>query len=209
MRTLAILLLFICSCATNQLPDPSATVPVLIYQVPLPGFYRTTFSNELKIELKLHIGTDSSVQEVKFLSSNTDSKWEASATEEIRKWRFLPATQNRRPVPVWILQTIIIRPEKPLKMVISEIASADRKGADSIYTLLKMGENFESLARTVSIAPSREKNGKLGEVDIRTFPFPIQKELEKLSVEEVTIPLQLDKSFVIFKRLNPEIEPQH
>jgi parvulin-like peptidyl-prolyl isomerase len=134
--------------------------------------------------------------------------WEACAIEEIRKWRFLPATQNGRPVSVWIRQSIIIRPEKLLKMSLSEIAYADRRGADSIYTLLKMGEDFDSLARTVSIAASRKQNGKLGDVDIRTFPFHIQKELAKLNVGEVTIPLQLGHSFIIFKRLAAETELQ-
>jgi hypothetical protein len=206
MKTIVILLLCMSGCATTQLPDSSGTLPVLIYQVPLPSLYRTTFSDEFKIEIKFHIAADSSVQEVIFLSSNTDPRWEARAIEEIRKWRFLPAMQNGRPVPVWIRQSIIIRPEKPLTMSLSEIAYADRRGADSIYTLLKMGEDFDSLARKVSIAASREQNGKLGDVDIRTLPFHIQKELSTLNVGEVTIPLQLGQSFIIFKRLAAEKE---
>ena len=206
MKTIVILLLCLCGCATTQVPDSSGTLPVLIYQVPLPSYYRTTFSDEFKIDLKFHIAIDSSVQEVIFLSSNTDPRWEACAIEEIRKWRFLPAMQNGRPVPVWIRQSIIIRPEKLLKMPLSEIACADRRGADSIYTMLLMGENFDSLARTGSIAASRDQKGKLGDIDIRTYPFPIQKELAKLNVGEITIPLQLGQSFIIFKRLAAETE---
>ena len=91
-------------------------------------------------------------------------------------------------------------------MSLSEIAYADRKGADSIYALLMMGENFDSLARTVSIAASREQNGKLGDVDIRTYPFHIQEELAKLNVGDITVPLQLGQSFIIFKRLAAETE---
>lgn len=209
MRTLAILLLLVAGCATTtQLPDLSGTAPVLIYQVPLPSFYQTSYSGEVKVELKLLIARDSSVQDVMFLSSNTDPKWEDRAIEEIRKWRFLPATQNGRPVPVWIRQVIIIRPEESLKMFLSEIAYTDRSGADSIYNLLMTGEDFGSLARTVSTAPSREQNGKLGEVDIRTFPFNIQKEMEKLSIGEITKPLEFGHSFVIFKRLHSEEELQ-
>ena len=206
MKTIVIMLLCLCGCATTQVPDSSGTLPVLIYQVPLPSYYRTTFSAEFKIDLKFHIASDSSVQEVIFLSSNIDPRWEACAIEEIRKWRFLPAMQNGRAVPVWIRQTIIIRPEKPLTMPLSEITCADRRGADLVYTLLLRGENFDSLARTVSIAASREQKGKLVNIDIRTYPFPIQKELAKLNVGEITIPLQLGRSFIIFKRLAAETE---
>jgi parvulin-like peptidyl-prolyl isomerase len=206
MKTIVILLLFMSGCATSQLPDSSGTLPVLIYQVPLPGYDRINVSAELRIDLKLHIAKDSSVQEVLFLSSNTDSRWETSAIEEIRKWRFLPALQNGVPVPVWIRQTIIIRPAKLLKMSLSQILCRDRRDADSIYSLLQMGEDFDSLARTVSQAPSREQNGKLGLVNIRTFPFHIQKELEKLNIGEITPPLPLGRSFVIFKWLKTGIE---
>lgn len=201
MKTIVILLLFFSGCAATQLPESSGTLPVLIYQVPLPGVHRTTFSNDFKIELKLHIAKDSSVQEVIFLSSNVEPMWEASAIQEIRKWRFLPATQNGRPVSVWIRKLIIIRPEQSIILSLHEIVSADRKVADSIFALLQIGQDFDSLAGTVSIAASREQNGKIGDVDIRTYPFHIQKELEKLSVGEITIPLQLGQSFIIFKRM--------
>lgn len=206
MKTMVLLLLFICGCATTQLPDSSGTLPVLLYQVPLPSSDQATYWGELKIELKLRVAKDSSVQDVIFLSSNTDPQWEASAIKEIQKWRFLPATQNGVPVPVWIRQSLIIRSEKSLKMSLSKIVSSDYREADSIYTLLKMGEEFDSLARRISTVPSRKYLGKLGEVDIRTFPIHIQKELEKLNVGEFTTPLQLGNSFIIFKRLAPEIE---
>ena len=206
MKTMVLLLLIICGCATTQLPDSSGTLPVLLYQVPLPSTDRATYWGELKIDLKLRIAKDSSVQDILFLSSNTDPQWESSAKKEIQKWRFLPATQNGVPVPVWIRQSIIIRSEKPLTLSQSKIVSADYGGADSIYTLLKMGEDFESLARKGSAVPPPEYLGKIGEVDIRTFPFPIQKELEKLNVGEFTTPLQLGHSYIIFKRLIPERE---
>jgi hypothetical protein len=200
MKALVMLLLCVLGCATTQTPESPATFPVLMYQVPLPGVYRTFLGDELKIDLKLRIGKDSTVQDVIFLSANIYPKWKASAIESIRKWRFLPATQNGRPVPVWIRQSIIIRPEKSLKMYLSMILCADRSAADSIYTLLKQGEDFGSLARTVSSAPSREQNGNLGEIDIRTFPFHIQKELENLDAGEITTPLSYGQSFAIFKR---------
>ena len=208
MKTIVLLLFFICGCATTQLPDASGTLPVLLYQVPLPSYDRISYWGELKIELKLRIAKDSSIQEVIFLSSNTDPQWEASAIKEIQKWRFLPATQNGIPVPVWIRQVIIIRPEKSFKMSLSKIIFSDYGGADSIYTLLKKGEDFDSLVRTISIAPPSEHQRKLGEIDIRTFPIHIQKELEKLNVGEFTTPLQLGNSFIIFKRLTAETAPK-
>ena len=206
MKTMAVVLLFICGCATTQLPDSSGTLPVLLYQVPLPSTDRATYWGELKIDLKLRIAKDSSVQDVLFLSSNIDPQWEASAKKEIQKWRFLPAAQNGVPVPVWIRQSILIRSEEPLTLSLSRIVSADYGRADSIYTLLKMGEDFESLARKGSAIPLPEHHEKLDDVDIRTFPFPIQKELEKLNVGEFTTPLQLGHSYIIFKRLAPERE---
>jgi hypothetical protein len=204
MKTMVLLLLLISGCATTQLPDSSGTLPVLLYQVPLPSTDRATYWGELRIDLKLRIAKDSSVQDVIFLSSNTDPQWEVSAKKEIQKWRFLPATQNGVPVPVWIRQSIVIRSEKPLTLPLSKIVFTNYGGADSIYTLLKMGEDFESLARKVSPVPPFEHYGKVNEVNIRTFPFPIQRELEKLNAGEFTTPLQLGHSFIIFKRLTPE-----
>ena len=200
MKALVIFLFCVTGCATIQDSEPSETFPVLIYQVPLPGYSRTSFADKLAFDLKLRIGKDSSVQDVLFLSSTLEPHWKAAAIEAIRKWRFLPATQNGQPVPVWIRQSIIIRPEKPLKMFLSVITFADRSMADSIYARVKRGEDFGSLAQTVSRARSREQNGSLGEVDIRTFPYNIQKELERLDMGEVTAPLLLGQSFVIYKR---------
>lgn len=199
-------LLLLMGCATVQLPESSGSFPVLIYQVPLPGYDRITNLTDLRIELKLHIAKDSTVQEVIFLSSNTDPRWEASAIEEIRKWRFLPAMQNGVAVPVWIRQSILIRPSKPVQMSLSEIASPNRNESDSIYSLLMMGQNFDSLARSVSIAPTRAQNGRLGNVNIRSYPYHIQRELEKLTIGDITPPLLLGRSYLIFKRIKSEEE---
>ena len=210
MKALVFILLCCIGCASTQLPGTSETFPVLIYQVPLPAFYRSTFWDELRIDLKLHIGTDSTVQEVQFLSVNIDPKWETAATEHILKWRFLPATQNGKPVAVWIRQSIIVRPEKSLTMVLSVINCADRSTADSIYHLIKMGEDFNTLARMISRTSSGGLSGNLGEVDIRTFPYHIQKKLERLDVGEITLPLPYGQSFSIFKRNTeePGVKPE-
>jgi hypothetical protein len=69
-----------------------------------------------------------------------------------------------------------------------------------------MGQNFDSLARSVSIAPTRAQNGRLGNVNIRSYPYHIQRELEKLTIGDITPPLLLGRSYLIFKRIKSEEE---
>lgn len=206
MKAFMILALLAAGCLTVPLSDRQETLPVLAYQTVLPIFSQTS-ALRLKLEAELSIGKDGSVQNAKLLTSSGDGEWDARATEEIGKWRFLPATHNGNPVAVRIRQTIFVQFREPMRMFLAEIVCANRFSADSAYQALLRGEDFPVLARNVSTALSARNGGAMGEVDIRTLPFAIQKEVEKLEAGDLTLPLQLGRQFIIFKRLSSATAP--
>ncbi|MCM8766741.1 MAG: peptidyl-prolyl cis-trans isomerase [Candidatus Omnitrophica bacterium] len=54
----------------------------------------------------------------------------------------------------------------PEKVQISEIVVDSKEKADEILNRLKIGESFEKIAETESIAPTREKRGEIGWIEV-------------------------------------------
>lgn len=202
MKNLVFVLLFAGGCAAIPLSEGPDTLPVLIVQAPLPAVEGSYAINPLRLELKMYVGRDGAVQKASFVMSSGNADWDARALNEIRKWKFLPATVAGKPVPIWINQGIIVRFQEPLVMTLAEIVVPDRAAADSVYELLMGGADFPTLARTLSVGSTRDGDGTLGSVDIRTFPYFIQEQLEQLKVGTVTAPIHLGQQFVIYKRLS-------
>ncbi|MGB2870088.1 MAG: TonB family protein [Bacteroidota bacterium] len=202
MKNFAFLLLFAAGCAAVPLSQSPETLPVLVFQAPLPAVQGMYSVNPLRLELKMYVGKDGAVQKASFVTSSGDADWDATALIEIKKWKFLPAMVGGKPVPIWINQGVIVRFQEPLMMALAEIVCPDRAMADSVYELLVKGEDFDVLARTVSTGTTRMIGAMPGSVDIRTFPFFIQEKLERLKVGNVTEPIQLGQQFVIYKRLS-------
>lgn len=203
MRISSILMLFLVGCVTIPLSETPETLPILIYQSPLPAVSRPSYYSDLRLDLKLYIAKDSSVTKAYFLTSSGDRDWDDRALTEIRKWKFVPATLEGKPVPIWVRQAVVVRFQDPVKMYLAEIVCPDRTSADSAYALLEAGRDFGQTSRDVSVSASRAIDGLRGEIDIRTLPYHIQQELEKLDEGEYTPPLQFGQKFVIFRRLAP------
>jgi hypothetical protein len=106
-----------------------------------------------------------------------------------------------QPIASWIQQKVRVYFEPPAPMVISELACEDHGLIDSLYALLATGVPFDSLARRYSVFASREKGGFLGEVDLRSFPTHVRRQLANLRVGGITKPLALGQNVVIYKRL--------
>jgi len=156
---------------------------------------------ELRLDIRLHIAADGSVDDVDLLRSSGDASWDSLAVDQIRKWKYVPASAGGKAIPLWIMQSVLVQFVSPMPMYLAEIVCSSREIADSLYARIEAGEDFASVARTASIGPTAVSGGVLGEVDIRTYPKEVLEVLRKLSVGAYTKPLEVGVQFIIFKRL--------
>jgi TonB family protein len=186
--------------ASQQTTDTSN--PQLLYQHPLPEFPQSKTVPPMKMELAFLIGEDGSVLDARLANSSGNTEWDSSAIGALRQWKFFPVRQNNKPIRRWIHLDATIKYDSPINFYLAEILCPTVEQADSIFQVLTLGQNFGELASKLSLAPSREKNGVLGEVNIYCYPEGIRKHLTKLGKEEITEPIQYGDNFVIFKRLS-------
>ena len=191
----------LCGCATVQplfVPD---IFPQLIKQEPLPPWPFPTVGQEVTLDIKIRIGSDGSVKDVSFLTPSLSKEWNALALDKMREWKFSPAIVDGHPMALWIRQTIRMRFEEASYLRLAEIVCPDQHTADSVYALLDGGAPFDSLARVFSTSSFHAEGGFLGDVDLRTLPLFVRRELENLRTDHFTSPILLGRNYVIYKRL--------
>lgn len=193
--------LLLCGCATFELPDTSYSLPEVTYQPSLPPWPFHTDNASLNLTFKVHVSVDGSVNNALIESSSGSKEWDSLALAQVRKWRYSPALMNGQPTALWLRQSITLRFDKPLFMMIAELTCPERALADSLYAMLIAGASFDSLARQFSVSDSREHGGLVGEMDIHTLPIYISKEVGTLHSGEISKPLKLGRNYVIYKRL--------
>lgn len=198
-------IVLLASCKSLELPETPETLPQLVYQVPLPPWPVSTTHRELSLDLKIYVGTDGVVRDAVLMTPTVFREWDKQALQEVRKWRFSPAMARGKPIPLWIRQTVRVQFEEPLLMVLAEIAVTEAALADSLYDLLESGVSFDTLAKRFSVAASREQGGLVGEIDVRTFPSDVRRELVKLREGRFSEPLVLGQQYVIYKRLKQKL----
>jgi hypothetical protein len=165
-------------------------------QYPLPIVTRAIYRPNLKIEMDLLILKDGSVGQVKFIKGSGDKEWDSLAAETILKWKYSPAHVDHHSVKIWIHQVAVVEFQNPKYLVLSEILCPTLEEADSIYTSLENGKDFNGL----TAMPDDDKNVDLGKVDIHLFPENISSELVYLEKDQYTKPLKFGDNYVIFKR---------
>jgi len=73
----------------------------------------------------------------------------------------------------------------PEKVQISEIVVESKEKADEILNRLRLGELFEEIAERESIAPTREKRGEIGWVDVEKLNPEVAALLSKVKPGEI------------------------
>ncbi len=201
-RLLVVTLCFLLgACRALELPEAPETLPQLIYQSPLPPWPGSSPVREISLDLKIYVNSDGTVREALLVAPTRFRDWNAQALREVRTWRFSPAIARGQPIALWIRQTVRVHFEEPNYVTLAECVCIDQSYADSVYTLLKSGEVFVSLASRFSVSKTRLSGGRLGDVDVRTFPSHIRSVVAKLRVGEFTLPLKLGQHYVIYKRI--------
>jgi peptidyl-prolyl cis-trans isomerase C len=79
------------------------------------------------------------------------------------------------------LQEFII----PEKVQISEIVVDTKEKADDILNRLRLGESFEKIAETESIAPTREKRGEIGWIEVEKLNPEVSSLINQLKPGEI------------------------
>ncbi len=200
MKGLHWLLLLCVGCASIPVGEVPERLPILIYQPPLPAY--STPVRELRLDVKLHITEQGTVDHVSIVNSSGDRDWDALAMKGMREWRYSPALLRGKPVALWITQSLRVQFGDPLIIELAEIQCTSEAQADSVYRRLSEGEDFVALARSVSAAESRERGGMLGLVDIRVYPVHVQRQLRLLPREAWTGPIRLGDTYAFFKRVD-------
>lgn len=199
---LVILAFFLVGCASLSEMERSDGFPELIYQTPLPAMPKTISDAEMNLSVLFRIAKDGTVLEARLLSPTGDKGWDARATSEMVQWRFSASHLADTTFPLWIRLPLRVRWMEPTVYRLAEIACREKTRADSAFALLSSGRDFKSVVGTLSEASSRSKEGLIGDIDIRVYPFRIRAHLKSLRENEFTEPLRFGGSFVIFKRLS-------
>lgn len=202
-------LLYFASCSTTE-QITGLTPPELLIKYPLPAFPERLITPHFKIDMEIQVAEDGSVRNIRLLNSSGNLVWDSVVTAAIRQWRYSPARYNGQPVKIWLHQTVAVQFSEPLYLSLAEILCNTTEEADSAYGLLERGTDFAEVVLRYSVAPSRETNGSIGEVNIQRYPEYIQRILTKLDIEECSQPVRYGDGYVIFKRVKrerPELLP--
>jgi TonB family protein len=187
-------------CSTSQQFEMPDTLPQVVKKgifPPLPnrmGEYGNDF------DFKLLVGKDGSVLHAELLTPSGDQKWDSLALVSVLQWKFTPAMYKGSPIQIWTTIRADVRQQQPKYENLAEIVCGTSFLADSLFDAIQNGSDFGKLAAQFSAAESRKQNGNIGEVDIHSYPPDIQNVLANLYVNEVTHPIRIDHTFVIFKR---------
>jgi len=190
---------FIGCSTTQQTTDDS--IPQLLMRTPLPLIPATILQPYFEMDMVLHILEDGSVDHVKMRKASGDADWDTLAIASILQWKFTPARFEGQAVSTWYHLRTTVRYANPKYCCLAEIVCATQNDADTVYAALEQGEDFGKLALQYSTAPSKEKNGLLGEIDVNLFPESICKVLRELSKDEFSKPVKHGDKFIIFKKM--------
>jgi hypothetical protein len=191
---------FLTGCSMWQETAESNFAPQLLIQYPLPNISQSIARPNLRLEMDLLILEDGSVGTVKIINGSGNSIWDSLAAETILKWKYSPAHVDHHNIRIWMRQIAIVEYQDPQYLHLAEILCPTIEEADSIYAALENGKNFDELAALQKTLPDFDKNGDLGNVDIRLYPERIRCTLAFLTRESYTKPLKYGDKYVIFKR---------
>ncbi len=197
----AIGLLLMFGCRTVE-PPVVEVLPVLVSQVPLPPLPPTVNTAFLRLELQLLVNKNGEVERAFWLKGSGFEKWDSDALEAVTRWKYAPARYQSESISLWVRQVVKVEVREPLYLWLAEIVSPDKTTSDSIYSLLREGEDFGLVAREHSSSETANQGGVMGRLDIRVFPLRVQDELAKLRRGEISKPMRIGDRYVIFKRLS-------
>jgi len=196
------LFFIISGCAVFQPEESNFIQPKLIRQADLPPLLSSFSSNNFEFYCEMVINCCGDVERAKLLTRSGDAVWDSLAQLSLLKWKYLPAVYEGHPVKLTVRRKIRLVFEEPKIFSLAEIEIKNIEKADSVYNALISGSDFTTLCLHCSISKSKERNGLLGNVNIKHFSNDIQTQIANLDEGECTKPLAYGDHFVIYKRLS-------
>lgn len=205
---LSVLALTISGCAALEGLGSNVTPPTLIERTPFPKLPSNVTSNDFYLKMHLLISTDGMVKQASLENSSGDPLWDTLAIGCVLQWRYSPAMSDNKAIQMKIDQTAHVIYVPPIMMELSEIRLSNSESANQVYSDLKAGKSFDTLAVQYSIAPTKAKGGYLGKIDINRYPDDVIDALNDLKPGEFTAPLKLGVYTVIFLRAQKQTQPE-
>jgi TonB family protein len=205
IRIVPFVMVFLIGCGAMQLAEVPTEAPELVRMTPLPPIDSVIPWGGLKLLVMLHVMKDGTVGEVRMVESSGVSEWDSLALQSIRHWQFTPGRRDGVPADLWIRQPVAVKPRDATILALGELVCATKQEADSLHVLLENGADFDTLAMHSSIAPSRRQGGFLGAVNIAVYPQHVRKELQRLGQGEITPPLRVGGSYIMYRRYRNDV----
>lgn len=196
-----ICLAFLAGCSSIQTERTLIKEPELLKQVALPLIPQSIYRQDMDLISDILVDTDGTVERASFIKSSGDKDWDALAIASILKWKFSPAMYNGQPIKILVRKKIKIRFSEPEMINLAEIVFVNLKQADSAYTALLNGSDFNEMVKKYSISPSRINSGLLGEINIYNYTKNISSVLSELKEGQISKPIPYGQNYIIFKRL--------
>ncbi len=196
---MVIVVLFLTACSVQQQALQQDTLPRLILQDPLPPLVSSGTRN-LRIDLRMLVDENGDVAYAELVRPAVNPEWDSLARKTICGWKFSPAVVKGKAIRVWMRFPAIVHFAEPKMMELSEIVCESGTLADSLYSFLQNGADFDEIARKHSLSESAQQSGQLGKVNILRYPEEVQRVLTSIRDGAFTSPIHLGKHFIIFKR---------
>jgi TonB family protein len=186
---LLVILLSFGGCTVPREATTSEVQLEVVRMTSLPPLKSFMSTNRLKVNLLVHVLQDGTVESVKMIGSSGDAEWDALATQSIKEWQFSIPRRDGVPTDVWARQVLVVQVEDPIVMTLGRLVTSSLHEADSLYALLEQGIVLDSSFRQT-----------LETVDITTYPKRVRTELKRLDENDISRPLRLGETYMIFKR---------
>jgi TonB family protein len=158
-------------------------------------------SAEYRVTVQMNIDEAGNVTHAVLRRSTGSKGLDDSIITAVRRWTYYPAEVKGQPIPLAMAQQITIRFEPSLLYTLAEIVVPRSTLADSLFREIQDGIEFEELARKFSNSQSAIIGGYLGNVELKNFRPDIYQEVRKLYPGDVSAPLTVDHSYIIYKRI--------
>ncbi len=156
---------------------------------------------EYRVAVQMNIDEEGNVVRAALRKSTGSKDLDDSILTAVQRWKYYPAEVKGQPVPLAMSQQITIKFEPSVLYTLAEIVVPRSTLADSLVQEIQNGIEFEELARKFSNSRSANIGGYLGSVELKNFRPDIYQVVRKLYPGDVSAPLTVDHSYIIYKRI--------
>ena len=199
-RLIVLSLVLLAGCASARYTPVSTPAPELLSMSSLPGCSMGSFMGEIQVEVIFEVRRDGTIAGARMLHSSGDPVWDRAALECMKRWRFASVPSLEDSATLAVKTRVIVHPEERLELLLGTLVVTTEAEARELYTLLKAGASFDSLAATPRWDSPALRGGSRGLTDIGRYPLHIRHELRVLRAGRITQPLRLGSEYMIFMR---------